>query len=145
MPFIVRRQTMTTKQDCSGYQRILARHRPLSFLEIGKEFLPANQDRLGQLLGPRCKLRRVSASQLARAGRSATGACCNPNSSSASETTLTTRSFCSARSHHFHSAPDEHGLTQIHSAAITGHSLVAAPESGDCRTKRKYWTLPTHN
>ena len=35
-------------------------------------------------------LRRVSASQLARAGRWATGACCNPNSSSASETTLTT-------------------------------------------------------
>ena len=55
MPLIVRRQTMPTKQDCSGYQRILARHRPLSFLEIGKECLPANQDRLGQLLGRRCK------------------------------------------------------------------------------------------
>jgi hypothetical protein len=55
MSFIMRRQSMPTKQDCSGYQRILARHRPLSFLKIAKEFLPANQDRLGQLLGRRCK------------------------------------------------------------------------------------------
>jgi hypothetical protein len=30
------------------------------------------------------------------------------------------------RSHHFHSATDEHRVTRIHSAAITGHSLLAA-------------------
>ena len=41
-------------------------------------------------------VRRVWASQSARAARCVAGACCNPNSSSASETALTTRSFWSA-------------------------------------------------
>ena len=51
--------------------------------------------------------------QLASALRCATGACCNPNSSSASETTLTTISFCSA----------------IHAASFAGTRLLPTNES----------------